>query len=90
IERLSKDFTSIDIEGKYGSYEIGIDPEVNADINAEFRYAGIKADSDINVDFHYQVRESSRSSYKGKIGKGNPEKVIKINSSYGNLKLKED
>ncbi len=90
IERLTKSFTLVDIEGKYGSYEIGLEPGLEANIDAEFKYAGIKVDSDVQANFHYQVKESSRSTYRGKIGDGHPDKLIRIDSSYGNLKLKDD
>ena len=90
IDRLEASFTLVDIDGKFGSYEIGLAEDVNADINAEFSFADLKYSSDVNVDFNYRVKESNKSTYKGKIGDGNPNKMIRIDSSYGNLRLKMD
>lgn len=90
IDKLAKTFTLIDIDGKFGSYEIGLAEGINADINAEFSFADLKISSDVDATFNYRVKESNRSTYKGKIGKGDPNKVIRIDSSYGNLRLKMD
>ncbi|GAB4235227.1 MAG: hypothetical protein Tsb0034_09300 [Ekhidna sp.] len=90
IERLAKTFTLVDIDGKFGSYEIGLEPGINADINAEFSFADLRVSSDVDATFHYRVKESNQSIYKGKIGKGDPNKMIRIDSGYGNLRLKMD
>ncbi|MEP1033594.1 hypothetical protein [Ekhidna sp.] len=90
IEKLAKTFTLVDIDGKFGSYEIGLEEGLNADINAEFSFADLKYSSDVNATFNYRVKESNKSTYKGKIGKGDPNKMIRIDSSYGNLRLKMD
>lgn len=87
IERLANTFTLVDIDGKFGSYEIGLEDGMNADIDAEFSFADLKISSDVDATFNYRVKESNKSSYKGKIGTGNPDKVIRIDSGYGNLKL---
>lgn len=90
IRRLAKTFTLVDIEGKFGSYEIGIEPGLNADIEAEFSFADLKVYSDIDATFHYRVKEHNKSVYKGIIGKGDNSKRIRIDSGYGNLRLKQD
>ena len=90
IDKLAKSFTLVDIDGKFGSYEIGLEEGLNADINAEFSFADLKYSSDVDASFNYRVKESNKSIYKGKIGKGDPNKMIRIDSSYGNLRLKMD
>jgi len=87
IERLSKSFTLVDIEGKFGSFNIGIEEGLNAEIDTKFSFADLKVSSDIDAMFNYQVRENNKSYYKGKIGKGHPDKKIKIYSSYGNARI---
>lgn len=89
IGRLANTFTLVDIDGKFGSYEINTAPELSADIDAKFSFADLKYNSDIDIDFHYRVKESNKSHYKGKIGAGNPNKIIRIDSSYGNLRLRK-
>ncbi|MFK7953417.1 MAG: DUF4097 family beta strand repeat-containing protein [Ekhidna sp.] len=90
IERLASSFTLVDIDGKFGSYEIGLAPNINADIDASFSFADLKVSSDVDVTFSYRVKESNSATYKGKIGKGDPNKRIKVDSGYGNLRLKMD
>ena len=90
IDKLAKTFTLVDIDGKFGSYEIGLESGLNADIDAEFSFADLRYSSDVDVDFNYRVKESNRSIYKGKIGQGDSNKIIRIDSSYGNLRLKGD
>lgn len=90
IDKLAKSFTLVDIDGKFGSYEIGLEDGINADITAEFSFADLKYSSDVDVDFNYRVKESNKSTYKGKIGNGDSNKIIRVDSSYGNLRLKRD
>lgn len=90
IDKLAKSFTLVDIDGKFGSYEIGLEEGLNADINAEFSFADLKYSSDVDATFNYRVKESNRSTYKGKIGNGDSNKMIRIDSNYGNLRLKMD
>ncbi len=90
IGRLSKSFTKVDIDGKFGSYEINIEPGLSANIDAEFSFADLKVSSDVDASFSYQVKESNKATYKGKIGGGDPNKIIKVDSGYGNLRLRVD
>lgn len=87
IDKLAKSFSTIEIDGKFGSYTIGLEDGLKANINAEFSFADLRYDSDLAVDFHYQVKESNRKTYKGKIGGGHDTKEIRIDSGYGNLRL---
>lgn len=90
IDKLAKSFTLVDIDGTFGSYEISLEEGMNADINAEFSFADLKYSSDVDATFNYRVKESNRSTYKGKIGTGDPNKMIRIDSNYGSLRLKMD
>ena len=90
IDRLAKSFTLVDIDGKFGSYEISIEPGLAANIEAEFSFADLKVSSDVDATFNYQVKESNKATYRGKIGSGDPNKLIRIDSGYGNLRLRVD
>ncbi len=90
IDRLAKTFTLVDIDGRFGSYEISIEPGLAANIDAEFSFADLKVSSDVDATFNYQVKESNKATYKGKIGGGDPNKIIRIDSGYGNLRLRVD
>lgn len=90
IDKLAKTFTLVDIDGKFGSYEISIEPGLAANIDAEFSFADLKVSSDVDATFSYQIKESNSATYKGKIGGGDPNKMIRIDSGYGNLRLRVD
>ena len=90
IDKLAKSFSLVDIDGKFGSYEIGLEEGMNADINAEFSFADLKYSSDVDATFNYRVKESNKSTYKGRIGQGDSNKMIRIDSNYGSLRLKMD
>ena len=90
IKKLAKSFTLVDIEGKFGSYDIALESGLNSNIEAEFSYADLKGTSEINATFHYRVKESNKSIYKGKIGKGDDSKFIRVDSSYGGLRLRTE
>ena len=90
IDRLAKTFTLVDIDGKFGSYEISLEPGLAANIEAEFSFADLKMSSDVDATFNYQVKESNKATYKGKIGGGDPNKLIRVDSGYGNLRLRID
>lgn len=90
IERLARTFTLVDIDGRFSSYEIGLEEGVNADIDASFSFADLKVSSDVDATFNYRVKESNKATYRGKVGKGDPNKKIRIDSEYGNLRLKMD
>ncbi|WP_421764621.1 hypothetical protein [Ekhidna sp.] len=90
IDKLAKTFTLVDIDGKFGSYDISLERGMNANIDAEFSFSDLKYASDVDATFNYRVKESNNSTYRGKIGAGDPNKIIRIDSSYGNLRLKMD
>ncbi len=88
INKLAHSFTLVDIRGKYSSYTIGLEEGLNANIEAEFNYADLKSYADVNIDFQYRVKDQNRSVYKGKIGSGDSNRLIKIESSYGSLRFR--
>jgi len=87
LNKLAKTFTVVDIEGKFGSFNIGIEEGLNADLDAKFSFADLKISSDVEIIFNYKVRDNNKRNYKGQIGNGHPDKKIKINSSYGNARI---
>lgn len=85
IEKVNAGFESIYIVGKFGSYELGIDPELKADFKGEFDFCDLRTRS-VDIDFTYKVKDSNESEYRGKInGGGN---LIEVKSSYGDCVLK--
>ncbi|MBR07394.1 MAG: hypothetical protein CMP48_06870 [Rickettsiales bacterium] len=87
IDELDRDFTKVEIYGKFSSYTIRLQPDTNAELEGEFSFANMSSSSD-QVDIYYKVKDSNKNEYKAKIGKGDPGKRIIVQSSYGDLRIK--
>ncbi len=85
IDEVSKDFDYIDIEGKFGNYNIILEEGATPSIEAEFEFASMSYDKD-EIKMSYVEKEMHSASYKGKIGNGQ-KGTIKVESSYGDLRL---
>lgn len=86
IESVKSTFNLIDIRGKFGSYELNLDDDVSADLEATFEFSDLKS-SGLNVEYSYRVKDGHESEYRGKIQGGNSAKRIIIDSSYGDCKI---
>ncbi len=86
IELLRKDFEYVDIEGKYGSYEIRLEEGLSADLEASFKYSDLRVYG-ADIDYYYRVRDNNENEYKARIGGGDSSKRISIRSTYGNCKI---
>lgn len=85
IGEVSKDFSKILIEGKFGSYKLGFEDGLNATLNAKLKFCDLNY-SNIDIDFKYKVKEDFRAEYRGKIGDGNGGE-IRIISNYGDVRF---
>ncbi len=85
IGEVSNGFSKVIIEGKFGSYKLGFEDNINATINAKLKFCDLNY-SGMNIDFNYRVKEDFRSEYRGKIGNGQGGE-IRIVSSYGDVRL---
>ena len=87
IEDLSKDFTKIEIYGKFSNYTLRLQDGTNAELEGEFSFSNMSVSND-QVDIYYKVKDANKSEYKAHIGKGDSNKRIIVKSSYGDLKVK--
>lgn len=82
---------TLNVNSSYSSVKLGMAENENADIDVTVRYGsfnyGSRTVSLVNQaqddDRHY----STTKVYKGKLGKGNADKVITIKSNYGSVKF---
>lgn len=86
LDKVSKDFEFIDIEGNYGSYNIDLEEGLKAEFKADFKYASMRA-LGVDIDYSLKLKEQGTESYKAKIGGGHASKRIQIASTYGDLRL---
>ncbi|MFY0598409.1 MAG: hypothetical protein JXR03_01975 [Cyclobacteriaceae bacterium] len=89
IEELSSDFELVDLSGQYTSYRIRLEEGLVADIEAEFSYSRLSY-STVDIDFYYKDFDGNKKEYKGRINGGDGGGRIYVNSSYGDLHLKEE
>lgn len=85
IEKLSRNFSSVYINGSYTGFKIGIERGSNFQFDAETNYAGIGYPSDMNVTYEYE--KGSDHTVRGYIGANNASAIIKARLNYGGLKV---
>lgn len=87
IGKLYKTFKSVEIHGKFSSYEINLEEGLKADFEGEFSFSNMSSGSR-EIDLYYQVKDGNRREYKARIGGGDLSKKIVVKSSYGDLRLR--
>lgn len=85
IDEVANNFESINLEGKFGAFRIGLSDGTNSSFEAKLKFCELNY-SDINLDLNYKVKEDFKSEYRGKIGNGSGGKIY-IESEYGDVKL---
>lgn len=86
IQNISPDFTTISVENEFGSVDLQIDESAVYTFEAEAEYGEISF-PDKNADLSYQKRTTSKSTFKGVIGKGKPKSKVTIESRYGGVSI---
>lgn len=84
IESVKKGFDKISVVAGYSSLNIGIDQGAGYTIKGDFKYAGMKYPSNLNMS--RVIEKNSSSTYEGKAGDGSGR--IEIRMDYGGAKIK--
>jgi len=84
IEKVKKGFDKISVVADYSSLNIGIEPGAGYTIKGDFKYAGMKYPS--NVNMNKVIEKNTQSSYEGKAGDGSGR--VEIQMEYGGAKIK--
>lgn len=87
LKSVNKDFTEIDISGKFSDYTIDLPQGVSADLEARFSFSDMKMER-TDADIFYREKESNRSEYKARIGDAPAKSKITVRSSYGDLTIR--
>ena len=89
VEKIKKNFSLAKIDSKFADIKLGIEKGTNAQFESQTSFCDISIDDLQNdrIDMYYRVKTSHNNHYKGKIGAGG-DKIIKINSSYGDVNIK--
>ena len=83
IDDISKDFSVIDIRGKFGGMNLEFSEGTNAIFNVKTKFCEFK-DSNSSIEMNYRVKESSSGDYRGVLGNGNGG-TINVVTSYGDV-----
>ncbi len=83
IDIISKDFGTIDIQGKFGGMKFGFEAGLDATFQVNTKFCDFDESVD-RLDLNYKVSEDFKGEYRGKIGNGNGGN-INIVSSYGDV-----
>lgn len=86
IREVSKDFTKIMIDGKFGDYRISFEEGANFTFDTELSFSDFSY-SGLPLDFDYKIKEDFKARYKGKMGSGKGGH-ISIDTSYGDIRFR--
>jgi len=90
IENIPADFEAIDIDVHYMGVKLGIADNASYQLEGHTRYGGLKYNED-NFRFNRRIVENNSTEVSGVIGKNeNPTSKVRIESSYGTVRLSAD
>jgi len=84
FERLDKDFTSLDVNNRYGSVKVNVSPLSVFEIIGHIRYGSIVYPDKNSVN---KITESNETTINGVIGEGQPKSKMKISAKYTTVKI---
>ncbi|MEQ8713514.1 MAG: hypothetical protein RIC80_10885 [Cyclobacteriaceae bacterium] len=84
IRKLSRDFESVELRGKFSGYTIYLEADTKANIEVETSFSDFKY-TGLPIEMNTMIKEMSSARYKGTLnGGGN---LIRLDSSYGDIRL---
>lgn len=87
VGMVSKDFTNVNLIGKYTDFKIALESGTNFKLDASANYAGIAYPSDLNVS--YEKEKGTSHEVKGHVGKQDTGGTIIARVNYGGLKVRQ-
>jgi hypothetical protein len=88
VNTLSKNFTNVNLIGKYTDFKIAVEAGANFKLDAATTYAGIAYPAGLNVA--YEKEKGTSHEVKGHLGKEDGKGVIIARLSYGGLKVRQE
>ncbi len=85
IDRISRNFSEVDIDGKHASIELGLESNSNFSFDLETRFAGVYLPSEFEMTKEKLGFNSYR--YNGYFGDKNGQSLIKIESEFGAIEI---
>lgn len=84
IDRVTKDFDFINVQGQFGDIEINIEKDANYQMQLEVTFADMSFPKMFVTESN---NEGSRQKIKGYIGSESASRKVKIKSSYGDIDI---
>jgi hypothetical protein len=86
VEDLMKDFDLVDIRAKYCQVRLDVDEAAAYKLNINTSYGGITFNED-NAEIINRIYDNNRKSVEAVVGGKSSESEIKINTSYGSVRV---
>jgi len=87
IESLHKDFSEVQMIGRYTEYKVRVEGGANYKLDAVTKYAGLRYPDGMNVV--YEKEKGSSHEVEGYMGEKGAGRVIKARLDYGGIKVRE-
>ncbi|WOK07505.1 hypothetical protein RT717_02570 [Imperialibacter roseus] len=86
VRKVTKGFQRISLDGKFGSFDIGLESGANASVEANLKYCDMSY-SGVPFEFNYVVKDHNSKEYRGKLGTGQGG-TINVSSDYGDVRVR--
>jgi hypothetical protein len=86
IEDVKNGFNSLDFNGNYTDYTVGMDPSVSYQLDVKTSYGDVRRPSSLKSTV--EKEKGSSLEIIGVVGDGNTKSTIKVRLNYGDLRLK--
>jgi hypothetical protein len=92
VNEVGKNVKSLSVNASYSSVKLGMNNDQNSDFDITVRYGSFTY-GDVPVSITSKTPEDGErgynptKTYKGKVGKGNADKLITIKSTFGSVKF---
>lgn len=86
LEKVSRQFKKIDINGQFSSVAINMESGATALLEFELQFGNLKANGS-GINFSKVTKDHTSSEYKGYLGKSDATSTIRVITKYGNIRL---
>lgn len=86
IEKVSRNFKEIDIEGQFSSIDISLEKGATSQLAFDLQFGNLKAYGD-GINFTKVIKDHTTSEYEGYLGSKDATSSIKVDNRHGNIRL---
>ncbi|MEL6636317.1 MAG: DUF4097 family beta strand repeat-containing protein [Bacteroidota bacterium] len=86
VEKLERDFAKVEVDGEYTGVKIDVENGAAYSMDIATSHAGVTYPDGANI--HYDVEQNSRKQIRGTIGGQEGERMIRVRSSYGHIRIR--